>query len=104
MIFTLENVVYTVLYKNELTRKDDFILVLEVIREYCPSLIEMKVKDIMVEHKELGLPSFESITRARRKIQKEHPELVDKDAEKTRKELQKKYKKYYVDKEDKSEQ
>ncbi len=96
MSFSLENIVYTVLLKNKQTRKDDFILVLEVIREYCPSLIEMKIKDIMLEHKELGLPSFESITRARRKVQKEHPELIDKDAKKIRKELQKEYKNYYV--------
>ncbi|MBQ9607829.1 MAG: hypothetical protein IJV15_00120 [Lachnospiraceae bacterium] len=96
MSFSLENIVYTVLLKNKQTRKDDFILVLEVIREYCPSLIEMKIKDIMLEHKELGLPSFESITRARRKVQKEHTELIDKDAKKIRKELQKEYKNYYV--------
>lgn len=96
MSFSLENIVYTVLLKNKQTRKDDFILVLEVIREYCPSLIEMKIKDIMLEHKELGLPSFESITRARRKVQKGHPELIDKDAKKIRKELQKEYKNYYV--------
>lgn len=96
MSFSLENVVYTVLVKNKECRKDDFILVLEVIREYCPPLVDMKIKDVFLEHKEFGLPSFESITRARRKIQKLHPELVDYYTKKSRNQLEKEYKTYYV--------
>lgn len=96
MNFTLENVVYTVLSRSKESRKDDFILVLEVIREYCPPLIDMKIKDILMEHKELGLPSFESITRARRKVQKEYPELIDYDTKKRREQLKKEFKNYYM--------
>jgi len=94
--FTLENVVYKVLLNNKKARKDDFILILEVIREYCPVLLEYKFEIVFLEHKELGLPSFESITRARRKLQKLYPFLLDNETKKKREELEKEYKNYYV--------
>ena len=96
MDFNLENIVYTVLLKNKQARKDDFILILEVIREYCPVLLEYKLEIFFLEHKELGLPSFESITRARRKLQKLYPSLLDNETKKKREELEKEYKNYYV--------
>ncbi len=96
MDFTLENVVYKVLLNNKKARKDDFILILEVIREYCPVLLEYKFEIVFLEHKELGLPSFESITRARRKLQKLYPFLLDNETKKKREELEKEYKNYYV--------
>ena len=96
MDFTLENVVYKVLLNNKKARKDDFILILEVIREYCPVLLEYKFEIVFLEHKELGLPSFESITRARRNLQKLYPFLLDNETKKKREELEKEYKNYYV--------
>lgn len=96
MDFNLENIVYTVLLKNKQARKDDFILILEVIREYCPVLLEYKFEIVFLEHKELGLPSFESITRARRKLQKLYPFLLDNETKKKREEIEKEYKNYYV--------
>ena len=96
MSFTLENVVYKVLLNNKKARKDDFILILEVIREYCPVLLEYKFEIVFLEHKELGLPSFESITRARRNLQKMYPILLDNETKKKREELEKEYKNYYV--------
>ena len=96
MDFNLENVVYTVLLKNKQARKDDFILILEVIREYCPALLEFKFSIVFLEHRELGLPSFESITRARRKLQKMYSFLLDDETKKKREKLEKEYKNYYV--------
>lgn len=35
----------------------------------------MPLAEIMTQHKYLGLPSFESVSRTRRKLQEKHPEL-----------------------------
>ena len=36
----------------------------------------MPLAEIMTQHKYLGLPSFESVSRTRRKLQAQHPELA----------------------------
>jgi len=36
----------------------------------------MPLAEIMTQHKYLGLPSFESVSRTRRKLQARYPELV----------------------------
>lgn len=64
-----------VLERNNLSRSDDFYLVVNV---YAQINSDVRYKDfgyVMENHKNLKLPSFESITRARRKLQAKFPDL-----------------------------
>ena len=89
-----EEVIKPILEQHPETRGDDFLLYAEVIREYRPELAELSVIDFFVAHKELYCPSYESVTRVRRRLQEKHPELCsDKIKEKRAKE-QNEYKAY----------
>lgn len=81
----LEPVVRNVLKTYPDTRNDDFILIFAVYREMnLKDITREPFWDIMLNHADYKLPSFESITRCRRKIQKEHPELSNKKTQKKR--------------------
>ena len=70
----LETHVKETLEKSQLVREDDFLL-------YCAVIKRMGVdtgrafKDLMIKHKQYELPSFESVSRCRRKIAETYPEL-----------------------------
>ena len=71
----IEPLVKRILEENIEARNDDFILIAEVY-----SLLNDRVKyysfnDIMIHHRNFDLPSIESITRARRKIQNLYEDL-----------------------------
>ena len=72
----VEEIVYQILMSNPKTRDDDFELVAEYYYRLCPEVVNMKFSHVFLGHKEIGLPSFESITRARRKIQAQHIALA----------------------------
>lgn len=65
--------VHKALVDNPATRTDDFLLVLEVYKNFIKA--DMRLETVLLYHKELGVPSFASIIRTRRKLQKKHPEL-----------------------------
>lgn len=71
----IKPIVRQVLIEEPQTRKDDFKLINLVIKKltYNDSLEELSMF-----HTSWNIPSFESITRCRRAIQKEQPELKDK--------------------------
>lgn len=69
----LEMRVLNVLQNKPETRGDDYLLVLEVLKFYANE--KMSLESIMINHKTLGLPSLESITRCRRRLQEEDPSL-----------------------------
>ena len=71
----LENIVRECLEKYPSSRKDDFILVEMVMGKFINT--DMSFKSMCLAHKELGIPSFESITRCRRKLQADNPDLYD---------------------------
>ncbi len=75
MMNTLEAIVTKVLIKNSESRNNDFILIAEVLHETNPEVGDMAFNDVMLHNKELNIPNFESITRARRRIQEENPWL-----------------------------
>ena len=69
------------------TRNDDNLLWLEAIRETayekdCVYALDFGIASLMRNIRFLGLPSFESVSRARRKLQEKYPEL--RGTEKTR--------------------
>lgn len=57
-------------------RDDDFLLYLDCCKYYTDMPTwAVSFEEAMSRHKKLGMPSYESITRARRKMQEQHPEL-----------------------------
>lgn len=73
---TVEGKVKAVLQKNEDARNDDMVLYLALCNLYLKNAGTMPPAEIMTRHKELGLPSFESVGRTRRKLQEKYPELL----------------------------
>lgn len=77
------------------TRSDDFLLMEKVLNEYIDT--NMSLRTIFHHHIELGIPSFESITRARRIVQEQNPELVDSNAKCRRKKEEREFKQFVRD-------
>ena len=98
-LLKIESVVEDVLRKHECTRGDNFSLIYYTYEKMLPSQNKKKISDfenvsfktMLLKEKEKGYPSFESITRARRKLQNQYPELVDKKIEEKRNEKIKDY-------------
>ena len=88
----VQPLVYNALVDKPETRTDDFILILEVLKNFVTA--EMRLETVLEHHTELGLPSFASILRTRRKLQSKYPELVNETAAKMRAKAQKDYKDY----------
>lgn len=84
-LYKIEEIVEKVLRQNKDTRSDDFILIYRVFKEINENVvIRSPFFEVMLNHKEYGLPAFESITRARRKLQKDYPELANEKAQEAR--------------------
>lgn len=73
---SIEPKVREALLHNPAARKDDFILIAEVYKNYVP--LDISLKAALINHKQLGLPSFASIIRVRRMLQSTDPSLCDK--------------------------
>ena len=74
-LYKVEDIVYQVLKEVPEARKDDFVLVAEVYNRIQPLINNVSFNRVMLAHKELGLPYFESISRARRRLQNIFEEL-----------------------------
>lgn len=72
----VEPVVKRILEQKPYTRDDDFILVYEVFKEFLPNIDDLNFKDVMINHKDYGIPYFESVRRVRPKLQNKYPELA----------------------------
>lgn len=96
MIFKkTEEIVKDVLIKFPETRSDDFLLIFAVYREINFNLAIMdRFSEVMINHSRYKLPSFHTITRARRKIFEKYPELRPEKVTRKRKELEEDYKEY----------
>ena len=64
-----------ILESNRKARNSDYDLWLRVCKEKSPECLEMPFSFVIEHHNELGLPNFESVGRARRKVQELYPEL-----------------------------
>ena len=73
---TIEGKVKAILQKNEDARNDDMVLYLALCDLYLEDVGNMPLVQILTNHKEIGLPSFESVGRTRRKLQEKYPELL----------------------------
>ncbi len=91
-IAKVQPLVHNALIDNPATRKDDFLLVLDVYKNFITG--EMTFETALKHHIELGLPSFASVIRIRRKLQAKYPELVDVKTATTRAEEETEWKDY----------
>lgn len=96
-LFKIDKIVEEILRKDELARKDDCYLILEVVRRMYPFEVGKTFADVMFNAKSKGI-SFESITRARRKVQQDYPELADEKVTEIRKEETQEYVDYATEK------
>lgn len=88
----VQPIVYEALLNCPETRADDHLLVLEVYKRFVS--VETSFKTVLEQHLELGLPSFASILRVRRRLQKIYPELVNKKAAEIREIKREEYRAY----------
>jgi len=86
-----EDIVKPILENYPETRDDDFLLYAEVIKQYRPELAELSVIDFFVAHRELYCPSYESLSRVRRRLQAKYPHLVSEEVRKRRSEQEQQY-------------
>ena len=91
-IAKVQQIVHNILIDKPETRADDFILSLEVYKNFVS--VEMSLETVFAYHIEFGLPSFASIVRARRKLQKKYPELVNKETAEIRAQEEEEYRAY----------
>lgn len=91
-IMQVQPLVLEALETNPATRKDDFILILEVLKHYIPT--DFNLEWCLKNHVKLGLPSFASIIRIRRLLQVKYPHLVDATAQSVRDKEQEEFKAY----------
>lgn len=91
----VEKTVKTILTERPQTRNDDHCLYYQYVCRYGRA-DGMPFAVLFVNYKHYGLPSFESVSRARRKVQQKCPELRgDKGTQTERETLEKEYHDYY---------
>lgn len=94
-IDNVENLVKQALIKNKSARDDDHLLYIEVVYIIDPALVNVNFMMNFKSAKQLGLPPFESVSRARRKLQEKYPELrATSKVENARKEKQMEFEEY----------
>lgn len=90
-----EEIVEYVLRIHEKSRNDDFYLILKVYELINPKPIyNCSFRDVMLNHKLYGLPSFHTISRCRRKVFEKYPNLKPLKVTEKRNELEEEYKEY----------
>lgn len=87
-LMTTKDIVAELLEEDPRTRDSDDILYLQIIRRN--GLSGVSVDHFFQNRKSMGIPPFESVRRARQKVQEENPELCGKNKEQ-REEAQKAY-------------
>lgn len=71
----LEQLVTECLEYSQQARDDNFILIADVIKRLQPDTRDYSFQMTMRNHEMLNIPSFETITRVRRKILEKRPDL-----------------------------
>ena len=95
MIRHTEKIVLEVLEENEKARKNDFRLYAEVLRKMNVDIKSCSLWLFLYTAKEFfKAPAFESVSRARRLVQKKRPDLVDAETAEKRAKAEEEIKKY----------
>ena len=95
-IKNIEKIVKEILEEDELARRDDCYLILKVVEKLYPMEVGKTFYSVMISATNRGI-SFETITRARRRVQQKNPWLKDDETAKIRDEEQKEYIDYALD-------
>lgn len=69
------DIVKDILVKEPFTRNSDNILYIKVVERLNSNANDKPFSEVMANLKELGLPCYETVSRCRRKLQEQHPEL-----------------------------
>lgn len=80
-----------VLAENEMARNDDFFLFYQVCLKLGINMNRITARDLLVSHKTLDVPCYETISRCRRKLQSEGKYLAKGNIKAFREELEKQY-------------
>lgn len=80
-----EEMILSILQEVEEARSDDYVLFAEVINRFYPSVAGVPIHKALAEHRKIGLPSYESLTRVRRKLQNKYPEYASERTRQNRK-------------------
>lgn len=96
-LYEIEELVRDILIKDKRARKDDFYLISALIQRVKPHVLSMQVIDALNKAKASNFPPFESITRARRKVQQREPKLKDEATDIARFNETSKYIQYAID-------
>ncbi len=91
---TMEKVVLEILEESHLARADDYFLMHCVCEKLCPGIIGEPFGKALILHKELEVPNWKSVERARRKVQEKRPDLVSPEKAEKRREEEEKYREY----------
>ena len=89
-LLKIEEIVEQILREDIYSRSNDIYLILRYVLKVYPYEAGKKFEQVMTNKEKKGL-SFESITRARRKIQNKYPELRNEKISNFRYEKQKDY-------------
>ena len=89
-LLRVEEVVEQILREDIYSRSNDIYLILRYVLKVYPYEAGRKFEQVMTNMEKKGL-SFESITRARRKIQNKYPELKNDKIANLREKKQKEY-------------
>lgn len=92
----LHKIVKKVLEEKPEARKNDFRLYAEVLREFDFDLVKTSLHMFLFTAQYYDAPPFESVSRCRRKVQKEYPELKDTKTAKARQEKEQEYFEYSI--------
>lgn len=96
-LYRLDKIIKEILEKDELARKDDNYLIFLVVQKIAPDMAGTTFAEAMFSAQKRGV-SFESITRARRKVQQDYPNLSDKKTVGIRQEETQEYVEYATEK------
>lgn len=73
---TIEQKVRAILELDADARNDDMTLYVRICDTYIKGISHQKMNVVLLQYKLLGLPNFESVSRIRRKLQANYPELM----------------------------
>ena len=94
-ILSVEGIVKSILQKDKKARNNDALLYLKVCKAIRPKACKLPFDVVMSQRNELGLPNYETVGRARRKLQAEDESLkADTSVKEARAEREKEFKNY----------
>lgn len=74
-LYRIEDMVAVILKEDEESRNSDTRLYYEFCKRYNPSILSDGFGGVLQNFNDYGLPRFASVSRARRKLQAQRPEL-----------------------------